>query len=75
MVVCIMSHCHYYYYYYIIIIIISMHHPTPTILSIIISRDFYVHLVKDGVTISKDLTSSKKLLKSKVSVIHFYDGG
>lgn len=38
--------------------------------------DFYVHLV-DGADVSKDLTSSTKLLSSKKipTVIHFYDGG
>jgi hypothetical protein len=38
--------------------------------------DFYAHLV-DGVTISKSLVSSTKLLTSKKvpTVIHFYDGG
>ena len=38
--------------------------------------DFYVHLV-DGAEVSKDLTSSTKLLTSKKipTVMHFYDGG
>ena len=38
--------------------------------------DFYVHLV-DGAEVSKDLTSSTKLLTAKKvpTVMHFYDGG
>jgi len=38
--------------------------------------DFYVHLV-DGAEVSRDLTSSTKLLTSKKipTVMHFYDGG
>ena len=38
--------------------------------------DFYVHLI-DGVSVSKTLTSSTKLLTNKKvpTVMHFYDGG
>lgn len=38
--------------------------------------DFYVHLV-DGAEVSRDLTSSTKLLTTKKipTVMHFYDGG
>lgn len=37
--------------------------------------DFYVHLVHGASDIEDGLTSSTKLLRGKITVIHFYDGG
>ena len=37
--------------------------------------DFYVHLVHGPNDIEEGLTSSTKLLRGNITVIHLYDGG